>query len=452
MRFPSLTPAAAVGLCLALGLLSCESSDGGAYSALPVGAYPAADGSSPPAADATALDVTGRDSPSIDPGSAVPAGDAAGGEDTTPVAADPGPEQPPPPPPGVEVLLTGLTVPITDGVSPEFSVEVPPNTVSVTVTMLGPDGQFFSLGSWVLSDGFENVTPNWYSRQPQMCVSCNNRVAAMVEGASASIAPIQPEGRVDPGLHRMTVMAYRTEGNMLFPSIVWISTEVQVWVHAKVRPEPPETGVLDLNLHFSGARGWTAENALDDAAFAAILQSVRSIYGQVGITFGDINTFDVDPGFQVIEGFMGAGNELHKLFETTAGKTEGAVNLLFVDEFTGGPLGGMGMVLGVSGGIPGPVLKHGTVRSGVAIAAREIPGAPAGVDTTMAHELGHYLGLFHTSEMNMGFGAQQHDPLPDTPDNDATYLMFNTGAGNKLSDFQGSVMRSNPWVRHPEVQ
>jgi hypothetical protein len=87
----------------------------------------------------------------------------------------------------------------------------------------------------------------------------------------------------------------------------------------------------------------------------------------------------------------------------------------------------------------------------VAIALKPVEGAPAGVATTMAHEVGHFLGLFHTSEQSF-FGSQAiHDPLPDTSENDDSWLMFNTGAGSRLSPQQGAVMRLNPWVRHVAV-
>jgi hypothetical protein len=57
--------------------------------------------------------------------------------------------------------------------------------------------------------------------------------------------------------------------------------------------------------------------------------------------------------------------------------------------------------------------------------------------------------LYHTSEQNFFGGPGIHDPIPDTPENDDSYLMFNTGSGSNLSVQQGVVMRANPFVRHP---
>jgi hypothetical protein len=86
------------------------------------------------------------------------------------------------------------------------------------------------------------------------------------------------------------------------------------------------------------------------------------------------------------------------------------------------------------------------------------------VALTMAHEAGHYLGLFHTTEAE----ATLFDPLDDTPqcerardDNGdglldygecrgagAENLMFwAAGKVEDLSPHQGFVMRRNPGLR-----
>jgi len=174
---------------------------------------------------------------------------------------------------------------------------------------------------------------------------------------------------------------------------------------------------------------------------------MRAIYLQAGLSLGTITYRNIDPAYRVIESLDGAGSDLQAMFAESEGNPN-ALDLFFVDELSAAAFGGFGVILGVAGGIPGPPLTQGSSRSGVAIAIKPIAGAPAGVDTTMAHETGHFLGLFHTSEQRL-FGPQIHDPLPDTPDNDASYLMFNTGAGDRLSEWQARVMRSNPWVRHP---
>jgi hypothetical protein len=130
-----------------------------------------------------------------------------------------------------------------------------------------------------------------------------------------------------------------------------------------------------------------------------------------------------------------------------------AVNVFFVDEIIG-PFGaGFGVLLGIAGGIPGPILSPGTPRGGVAISTQEAPGIDAAIETTTAHEIGHYLGLFHTIEEDFGgFFPTIYDPLPDTPEqNDKSWLMHYNGVGEKLSEWQGIVMRSNPVICHQET-
>jgi hypothetical protein len=70
---------------------------------------------------------------------------------------------------------------------------------------------------------------------------------------------------------------------------------------------------------------------------------------------------------------------------------------------------------------------------------------------TCAHEVGHYLGLYHTSESD----GRLHDPIADTPEcdggtacTDASNVMFWTGGGRRsqLSAGQAAVMRHHPLV------
>lgn len=92
------------------------------------------------------------------------------------------------------------------------------------------------------------------------------------------------------------------------------------------------------------------------------------------------------------------------------------VNLVFVRELmdSSSPMDGFDVILRISGGIPGPSGIQGTGCFAIIIATdtpSEFPTAnndPMG--PTMAHETGHYLALFHSSEL--GLGTQQRHELP----------------------------------------
>lgn len=349
-------------------------------------------------------------------------------------------------------VLDDTPVQLAGGVGGSISFEVPDDAVSIAVRVVSDSGDSFNLAEWVDGAGYDLVAAGWIQREqaPAMCTTCNVRVSGALS-AFAALAPNNERGFFSPGTHEITVYGYRVSGFSFAPS----DADATVSVVIKRAPAEPETGVLDLNLHFTGSGGWTADTAPDDAEFQAVLDGVRDIYSGVGLELGVINYFDIDPSYRVIEGLEEADDDLALLFAESAGNPQ-AVNVFFVDELiSGGPFGGFGVVLGIAGGIPGPPLMQGTTRSGVAIAVESHNnpelGLNASLSTTMAHEVGHFLGLFHTSEVDFGFGQQLHDPIDDTPQNDATYLMFNTGEGNVLSPFQGRVMRLNPWVRHPET-
>ncbi|TNF35238.1 MAG: hypothetical protein EP329_06400 [Deltaproteobacteria bacterium] len=377
--------------------------------------------------------------------------------------------------PSVVTLIDQQTVTLTAGESAPITVTVPEGVTSVTVSVLGDNDGMYGLASWTGPDDTVLVTDGWLDGDGAMqglCLDCPNRVA-LSEGDFAAIAPNNPVPTLLPGTHTFVafgMLPKEVSQNFQGPcgddectildqfqcpkdcAATPVEGDVLVSVHAKVAPTEtaPVSGVLNLNLHFTGAKGWSAATAPDDEELQDILDKVRAIYAQdsVQIRIGEITYRDIDPSFHIIETVQGPNSDLMQLFAQSEGAPENAVNLFFVDEISAGQFGGAGVILGVAGGIPGPPLVAGSWRSGVAISVQEVEGAPAGIDTTVAHETGHFLGLFHTSEQDFGFGAQIHDPLPDTPQNDETYLMFYTGAGDTLSEWQGRVMRSNPVIRY----
>ncbi|HEY8426818.1 MAG TPA: hypothetical protein VIL20_00525, partial [Sandaracinaceae bacterium] len=145
--------------------------------------------------------------------------------------------------------------------------------------------------------------------------------------------------------------------------------------------------------------------------------------------------------------------ELPRLYALSAGGRRPSVHVFFVRSIDG--------ALGIASGIPGPHAMYGTGASGVAIATDAIP--PPMLPGVIVHEIGHFMGLFHSSE----FDGTVSDPFPDTPecradrdangdgfvapeecfDAGAENLMFWAGTGTSLSPQQGELMRRALFVR-----
>lgn len=345
-------------------------------------------------------------------------------------------------------LVDRFEVEHPEGFSEDLCLSVPDNILSLAVTIEGSDRLTYALNGWQGPGGFEIVRPGWNTQGQGLCsTNCNNRIYARI-GAFAALAPNNPASRVEPGRHILSVEGRYSSSPLAAPQPR--DGSVKVTIHARVvGDEVPETATLDLNLFFSGSDGWTAESAPTDPEFQQVLEELGEIYAQVGIEIGEVAYLDVDEEYQDIADIMSGTGDFAELLTNSARAPLDGPSIFFVDRlrsiFDGGSEGGG--VLGISGGIPGPVHVKGTVASGVAVMSHQIPGGPP-VSHIFAHELGHYMGLFHTSEQNLFGGPQMHDPLPDTPQNDESYLMHATGGGDILSEWQGIVIRNNPWVKN----
>lgn len=189
-----------------------------------------------------------------------------------------------------------------------------------------------------------------------------------------------------------------------------------VYILENTRTEPVAS-VMDVNFWFVGVPNLTASRAQNDAKFQRLVGNFRQLMANLGVTLGTIRYFDVGGADAQRLSIVDTGDslgidehaELLSLSKTLPADNLG-VSFFLVRGFTGWDL------LGKAGGIPGPPMMHGTYNSGVAVSMSDYMSYPdegvaiALTSQTMAHELGHQLGLFHTTEAD----GRMHDTISDT--------------------------------------
>ena len=179
---------------------------------------------------------------------------------------------------------------------------------------------------------------------------------------------------------------------------------------------------IDMNIYFVGVQGITSANAATNPNIQSILTQFDAVYAPSGVSVGTVRYLDITgadaQAYQIIRS-EGDIAELVALSELPGMTYDDAlsVNIFFVQTFAL-----QGGAIGISQGLPGPAAIHGTGSSGVVFTSEFLGQQFQDFDGTLvdgneytgivlAHELGHYIGLFHTTEQ---FGQGQ-DPLADTP-------------------------------------
>ena len=217
---------------------------------------------------------------------------------------------------------------------------------------------------------------------------------------------------------------------------------------------------IDVNIYLVDLPNVTASSAATDTNLTQMINRVDALYNQVGISLGEVRYYDVPAEAAQNYGVIQSESDVSNLVsysDAPGPSADDAVsaNVFIVRQFA------MGGALGISLGIPGIVGLHGSGISGVALTGeylgRNLQSGNGNWYTAniFAHELGHYLGLFHTSEQN----GQMHDPVSDTPEctnlsnptscPDWGNLMFPMAASNNtsISAGQGFMMKSNPLTK-----
>jgi hypothetical protein len=182
---------------------------------------------------------------------------------------------------------------------------------------------------------------------------------------------------------------------------------------------------LDLNLYYVGAAELTAAAYRGNELLRAALEEVDRIFATADIFIGEVRQIEVrgallergtplpaaaaSPGFRRLRSQYQVLPQLPELFKLSAGAANAALDVFFVADIDAGGAD----IGGIAGGTPIAFGMHGTPGSGIVIAADMFlaAGDAAKLARTIAHELGHALGLFHTTEVD----GSVFDPLPDTP-------------------------------------
>lgn len=261
-------------------------------------------------------------------------------------------------------------------VSAPIRFSLPADTVSFQIFMRGGDAQAACLNQVLDPDNVDILG-----------VGARSILDANVDYCSA-LVPQGPQFTAKSGLWRYKLAA-----------VGRVPDDIRVTLALRTGPLPSNASTLKV-------QPFLASGTYTPADIKPALDAMRQIYAQAGVSLRISNTIVLkEPAFRIA-----SIDFTDPITRRLVGKgLPGFVNLFFVDDTDVA-------LAGIAAGLPGS-LGIASNRNGVLLPLNSNLDSNMQIDTsflaeTAGHEMGHFLGLFHTTERN----GLQFDILPDTPE------------------------------------
>ena len=299
------------------------------------------------------------------------------------------------------VVIRWPNVPV-DPVSPEYPIEVRSGVVGLTIRA--------ETGGW--SDG---VSVELLDPEGRLiaCHDCPDDAPAVGEvrpgrGTTQMPSTDRPGWELTPGIYSFRVRLVPDEGRAVGSA----TADVIVSLRSDVAVEVER--LIDLNFVYLPDCGLTPAVVDTSYWFQQFLEQAEVWMAPTGIRLGRVTHTSLDrPEFSVV----GSWREAGRMFRTSAGIGHPRTLNVYCYDSAEGELTG---AVGFSGAIPGPA-ANGLRDSGIALKTSPVmncfPPNDKGYScldayaSLFAHEVGHYVGFYHTTEGDL----EDEDPFSDTP-------------------------------------
>lgn len=314
----------------------------------------------------------------------------------------------------------------------QFDYEIAAETTSYLVVPWATDGRNLSPDRITLPSGgvIDLLGENAFQNVTSQLLGFTNPV--LVPATPAHVA------QLEAGTHTMAIATQSSE-------VCWYVIE-----------ETSSGTTLDLHLYLAGVPGVTADTAEAYAPLTDVFDAIAELLAPTGIVIGERRWYDVPESLAALHSVVRSQWNIDELVRSSRLVGPELDDALVLNVFLTRGFSWDG-IIGLSAGLPGAAGLHGTRSSGVVMTSEYADGSAAGSAFTaivLAHEMGHYLGLFHTTE----FTFAHWDPLDDTPRcttgnpstcPDLTNLMFPLAGDDHtvITPGQTSVLLANPLTR-----